>query len=110
MNSETIKQNAVSSFKEDIRVIDGIQWVPVTDAKAAIGFAIVDTMLSKDKEHKNEIASTTEILNMVNETLEQSKIHGLESEVIGYALIRLKENPTLTISQALEAGLQEWDV
>jgi len=106
---EEIKKSAIESFKDDIKVIDGIQWVPVTDAKAAIGFALSDT-IGSHKVDNNEVASTSEILDMVKEVLDQASPFNLEIEVIGFALLALKQNPTLTISQALESGLAEWDV
>jgi hypothetical protein len=110
INIKQIKKDAEKSFKEDISVINGVQWIPVSDAKAAIGFAITDTQLAITKERSNEIASTSEIINMVYEAIKQASAFGLENEVIGFAMIALKSNPTLTISQALVSGLDEWDV
>ena len=36
--------------------------------------------------------------------------YGLEAEVLGTALLYLKENPDATIDEALSAGFVEWDV
>lgn len=110
MNKKNIQADCESSFKNDIRISDGIQWIPVSDAKAAIGFAITNTIFAITEDRSNEVASTSEIMDMVKETLEQSKAYNLEIEVLAFALIALKKDPTLTISQALESGLQEWDI
>jgi hypothetical protein len=103
-----IKNKAYDSFKDDIKIIDGFQWVPVTDAKAAICFAIDNT--ATEFETNNEVANTNEILEMVKEALSQAGKYNLEIEAIAFALMALKDNPSLTISQALEAGLDEWDI
>jgi hypothetical protein len=36
--------------------------------------------------------------------------YGLEAEVLGTALLYLKENPNATIGEALAAGFYEWDL
>lgn len=48
-----VYERAVSSFKDDILSRDGIQIIPVTDAKAAIKFAIIDTIKETVKECNN---------------------------------------------------------
>ena len=45
-----IYKNAVKSFKDDILDRNGIQVIPVSDAKAAIKFAIIDTIRETVKE------------------------------------------------------------
>jgi hypothetical protein len=36
--------------------------------------------------------------------------YGLEAEILGTALLYLKENPDADIATAIEAGFIEWDV
>lgn len=45
-----VYKKAVNSFKDDILSRDGIQVIPVTDAKAAIKFAIIDAIKETVKE------------------------------------------------------------
>ena len=45
-----VYNKATESFKEDIISKDGIQVIPVTDAKAAIKFAIIDAIRETVKE------------------------------------------------------------
>lgn len=44
------------------------------------------------------------------ERLKTVKKYKLEVEVIYFALLRMKENPSLSIEDAFEAGCDEWDV
>lgn len=45
-----VYERAVNSFKDDILFRDGIQVIPVTDAKVAISFAIIDAIRETVKE------------------------------------------------------------
>ena len=45
-----VYKRAVNSFKDDILSRDGIQVIPITDAKAAIKFAIIDAIKETVKE------------------------------------------------------------
>ena len=49
-------------------------------------------------------------LKAVADTLKESGKHGLEVEVLWSAMNALKEDPTLSIEQALNCGLYEWDI
>ena len=40
--------------------------------------------------------------------LQTAKEHGLEVEVIAWAMLALKENPKLSISEAILIGFAEW--
>lgn len=64
-----IYKNAVKSFKDDIVVKDGIQFIPVTDAKAAIKFAMIDTIKKTVKECYN----SSEIKVTNNDTSEEGE-------------------------------------
>jgi len=44
----------------------------------------------------------------VNNALKWSEEHGMEVNVMYYALMFLKTNPTATIQDAIEFGLDEW--
>lgn len=47
---------------------------------------------------------------MVNDALERASKYNLQNEVLGSAFIALKEDPSLSIADALNDGLCEWDV
>jgi len=47
-------------------------------------------------------------LQTVKNALEQSRDCGLDVEVVVWALKSMKENPSLTISEAIEMGFWEW--
>ena len=36
--------------------------------------------------------------------------YGMEAEVLGTALIYMKENPSATVEEAISAGFIEWDL
>lgn len=46
----------------------------------------------------------------VQNALKKAEEYGMQTEVVTDALKAMKENPKLTISQAIEAGCREWDV
>lgn len=46
----------------------------------------------------------------VADTLKESGKHGLEVEVFWSAMNALKHNPALSIEEALDYGLYEWDI
>ena len=41
-------------------------------------------------------------------TLHDAKLQGLETEVVTWALIYMKNNPSLSISEAITMGYYEW--
>ncbi len=49
-----------------------------------------------------------EQLVLIVEPLQVAKDHNLVPEVVGYALLFMKENPSLTIQEAMQQALQEW--
>lgn len=49
-------------------------------------------------------------LNAVKKALKYAERFGLEIEVMSYALNAMKENPKLSLTEALNIGLQEWDI
>jgi len=44
----------------------------------------------------------------VSEALKQAREHGLEAEVVLFALISMRRDPSQTLIQAMEAGMEEW--
>jgi hypothetical protein len=56
--------------------------------------------------------SLTDVISAVTKVLddEDVKHYGLEAEVLGTALLYLKENPGENIASALAAGYMEWDL
>jgi hypothetical protein len=61
-------------------------------------------------ERLEDNLDTPKTLRYVTDRLDIVKRYGLVEEVIVYSLRAMKENPELTIEQALEAGCYEWDV
>ena len=53
---------------------------------------------------------TNDDIKAVDHALTEAKKHGLEVEVIAWALNAMKKDNTLTIEQALSIGLEEWDI
>ena len=49
-------------------------------------------------------------LNLVAKTLTEAEKYNLECEVILAAMEYLRCNPEATIAEALQAGLNQWDV
>jgi len=51
-----------------------------------------------------------ETIETVYEAFAKAEHHKLQYEVLASAFIHLKNNPTWSIEDALEAGLSDWDV
>lgn len=49
-----------------------------------------------------------ETLKFVHFCLEEAKEHGLTVEVVTWALKFMKENPLLSIEEAINMGVNEW--
>lgn len=49
-------------------------------------------------------------LTAIKETLAVASDHGLEAEVLWSAFRALRARPELTLSEALDEGLAEWDL
>ena len=47
-------------------------------------------------------------LSYVDHLLKLAEVHNLEVEVVVFALKSMKENPSLTIEQAMDIGYEEW--
>jgi hypothetical protein len=61
----------------------------------------------KDIDHEITGKNKT-TFDLVANALDWSKEHGMEVNVMYYALMFLKTNPTETIQDAIEFGLDEW--
>ena len=64
-----------------------------------MGFKDIDHEMTKE----NKAA-----FDLVNNALKWSEEHGMEANVMYYALMFLKTNPNATIQDAIEFGLDEW--
>lgn len=51
-----------------------------------------------------------EDLKLINNALNIASSERLEAEVILWAFYAIQSNPQLSIEEALEAGLEEWDL
>jgi hypothetical protein len=51
---------------------------------------------------------TIKELSYVDHLLKLAEVHNLEAEVVVFALKVMKENPSLTIEQAMALGYEEW--
>lgn len=54
------------------------------------------------------MASTAIEMKVIKVLLDEAFENGLETEVVYFALKAMKENDTLTPSQALQEGMDEW--
>jgi hypothetical protein len=61
----------------------------------------------QDKDENNTEMLVSE-MDAVAIALEQSREEGLDVEVVTWALRYMKENPSLTISEAITMGYYEW--
>jgi hypothetical protein len=57
---------------------------------------------------ENDTYSLVSEMDAVATALEQSREEGLEVEVVTWALRYMKNDPTLTISEAITMGYYEW--
>ena len=55
--------------------------------------------------NKDEIADE---ITFVNQILLRSGEYGMQAEVVTYALIHMHDFPTLSISEAIQYGYDEW--
>jgi len=51
---------------------------------------------------------TIKELSYVDHLLKLAEYHNLEAEVVVFALKAMKNNPSLTIEEAIDAGYEEW--
>jgi len=64
-----------------------------------------------DDENKQSIKESLGIadeLDIINDLLEKAQIYGLRDEVVYFALKYMKEDPTISITEALNYGYGEW--
>jgi hypothetical protein len=54
--------------------------------------------------------SLESVVEQVTSTFERIKPYGLDIEVFATALIYLQEHPEVSIAEALQVGLNDWDV
>jgi hypothetical protein len=47
-------------------------------------------------------------MSLIRSYLVEARDHGLETEVVMWAIKAMKEDPSLHISQAMELGFYEW--
>jgi len=47
-------------------------------------------------------------LENISDTLDQAKKSNLDTEVVAWALMYMKKNPNLTITEAMTLGYYEW--
>lgn len=52
--------------------------------------------------------SMTKSLIVTDEILKESRDFRLEAEVVGYALMYMRDNPKSQLSEAMIAGYEEW--
>ena len=62
----------------------------------------------KQNEEENDTETLVSEMDAVEIALERSREEGLDVEVVTWALRYMKENPSLTISEAISMGYYEW--
>ena len=56
----------------------------------------------------NKATDQSSEINYVSEALKQAREYGIEAEVVMMALISMRRDPSQTIVEAIEAGMEEW--
>lgn len=62
----------------------------------------------KNLMEKKEVEKLMDTVDIVSESLELAKKNGLDAEVVTWALITIKEDPSIEIEQAIKIALEEW--
>jgi len=62
----------------------------------------------KQNEDDNDTEMLTLEMDAVSIALQQSREEGLDAEVVTWALRYMKEDPSLSISEAITMGYYEW--
>ena len=60
------------------------------------------------KQDKNDTETLVLEMDVVSIALERAYEHGMGVEVVTWALRYMKDNPSLTVSQAITMGYYEW--
>jgi hypothetical protein len=60
------------------------------------------------KQEKQEDTDILSAMDQVSMALQHSREESLEVEVVTWALMFMKENPSLTVSEAITMGYFEW--
>jgi len=63
----------------------------------------IEFKVEKDENSERE-------LKYVNQCLEDAGKYSLQVEVVVWALKAMKAHPELTVQEAMERGMEEWDV
>ena len=56
----------------------------------------------------NKATDQSSEINYVSEALKQAREYGIEAEVVMMALISMRRDPSQTLVEAMEAGMEEW--
>jgi len=59
---------------------------------------------------ENEIRSEDNISKLVKNALDRASKYNLQVEVMASIMYELKENPDITIAQAIDEALHDWDI
>jgi hypothetical protein len=60
------------------------------------------------KRINNDTPSGALEINYISKSLNEAREHGLEAEVVMMALISMRRDPSQTLVEAMEAGMEEW--
>ena len=64
--------------------------------------------MTEDKLERNE--DSLKELDYVSTCLRDAEAYGLTTEVVTYALKAMKAHPEFSVQDAMERGMEEWDV
>ena len=101
-NPEKIRQIALDSLKPgaDLSQLDKIH--PMLEYAGLYPSEMKVYNIEPVKEDVHEV------MEAVGSSLEVASVYGLQTEVMAFAFIALKENPLLSIKQAVDIGFNEW--
>lgn len=96
------------------------EWTSTGKAEVAKHFELAESLESRPQVFINDLnmgfkdidheitEENKSVFDLVATALDCSKEHGIDANVFYYALMFLKTNPTTSISDAIEFGLDEW--
>lgn len=60
--------------------------------------------------NENDARTEDNIINLIKNAFDRASKYNLQFEVIASAMYELKENPEMSIPQAIDEALHDWDL
>jgi hypothetical protein len=74
------------------------------------GEEVISTVLQMKSGLDSEVSDIDSAMDKICSRLQYVQESGLDVEVIVFALLAMKNDPTLSVEEAFEHGCREWDV